>query len=182
MAAVRDGAIERLGTLFDRHARALHEFFSRRTHVATVADDLVQETFLRVLKYRKSWRGHGSFAGWLYRLAVNVDRHRQLRAAGQLTAVGSATNCGPQVDRSGSPLSELERAEAVARLHAAISRLSPAQRALIALRWFDELTAEQIGEQLRCTAGAVRVRLHRAHARLRELDARERGEVDEEPS
>jgi DNA-directed RNA polymerase specialized sigma24 family protein len=77
MAAARDGAVDRLGELFDRHAGALHSFFTRRTGDAQESEDLVQETFLRVLRYRASWRGYVCFAGWLYRLAVNLERDRR---------------------------------------------------------------------------------------------------------
>jgi RNA polymerase sigma-70 factor (ECF subfamily) len=172
MAEVRGGALDRLAELFRRHAPLLREFFRRRVRDAPASDDLVQETFLRVLQYRRSWRGEGTFAGWLFRLAANLMRDRSARARreGDSTGPAEAAESSVPAARDGArPDASLARAEAAARLHAALAQLEPDARALVAMRWFEGVDADAIGRRLGCTAGAARVRLHRVHARL--LDA-----------
>ena len=172
MTAVRGGGIDRLAELFRRHAELLASFFRRRTRSATASDDLVQETFLRVLQYRRSWRGHGSFAGWLFRLAANLDRDRRTRLRREPAPDEAAADSASETTDGITPDRSLERAEASARLFAALAQLDGDARVIVELRWFEGLAAEQIGQRLGCTAGAARVRLHRAHARLLELYAR----------
>ena len=72
MRAVRDGDLSQLGTLFERYHPALHDFLCRMTGNAAVAEDLVQDVFLRVLKYRATFRDEGQFDTWLYRIARNA--------------------------------------------------------------------------------------------------------------
>src|SRR5688572_29490569 len=72
MLAVRDGDVARMGVLFDRHHRALHDFFARMTGSRTVADDLVQNVFFRMLKYRKTFRDASRFLAWMFHIARNA--------------------------------------------------------------------------------------------------------------
>ena len=170
MAAVRDGDVRRLGELFDRHVERLLDFFAGRGRLAPEREDLVQETFLRVIRYRKSWRGEGTFAGWLFRLAENLARDRASRAAAREPEAAERPDAREAAaPASAAPDASAATAESAARLRAALARLPSAERELLELKWFEGLDAAAIGARLRCSMGAVRVRLHRAHARLREL-------------
>jgi len=178
MAAVRAGDVRRAGELFDRHSAGLLEFFARRARLAADREDLVQETFLRVLKYRRSWRGEGTFAGWLFRLAENLARDRGEKAAKEPREERrSVAPAGVEIEGAAAddraPQAQVDREESATRLHAALARLPPPERALLELKWFQGLDAAAIGARLGCSAGAVRVRLHRVHARLRRLRAGE---------
>ena len=72
MQAVRSGDAERLGTLFERHHVALYEFLYRTTGDASTAEDLVQDVFVRILKYRHTYRDGYPFLTWMYRIARNA--------------------------------------------------------------------------------------------------------------
>ena len=61
MVAVREGEFAELGTLFDRHQLALYEFFFRMTGDRAVSENLVQDVFYRILKYRDTFRDEGRF-------------------------------------------------------------------------------------------------------------------------
>jgi RNA polymerase sigma-70 factor (ECF subfamily) len=61
MRAVRGGDVARLGVLFERYHRALFDFLTRMTGDRAAAEDLVQDVFIRVLKYRATFRDDGSF-------------------------------------------------------------------------------------------------------------------------
>ena len=81
MRGVRAGSVDTLGVLFERHHARVHALCYRLTRRADAADDLAQETFLRVLRYRESFREEASFPTWLYRIAYNVchEHWRQMR-------------------------------------------------------------------------------------------------------
>ena len=76
MERVRAGDLEQLSELFERHHRRLYQFFLKLARDRSVAEDLVQEVFVRVLKYRHTWRDEAEFVPWMFALARNaaVDR------------------------------------------------------------------------------------------------------------
>src|SRR5437016_7465072 len=79
MLQVRDGAGEMLGVLFDRYQTPLFNFYSKLTGDRTLSEDLVQEVFLRILKYRQSYRPGTPFRAWIYQIARNarIDHFRK---------------------------------------------------------------------------------------------------------
>src|SRR6266478_1810167 len=81
MLEVRNGAGETLGVLFDRYQRPLYNFYSKLTGDRVLSEDLVQEVFLRILKYRQSYRPGTPFRAWIYQIARNarVDHFRRAR-------------------------------------------------------------------------------------------------------
>src|SRR4051812_43184781 len=80
MRAARAGNVDTLGVLFERHHARVHALCYRLTRSADAADDLAQETFLRVLRYRESFREKASFTTWLYRVAYNVCHEHWARS------------------------------------------------------------------------------------------------------
>src|SRR5258708_35075895 len=81
MLAVRDGDVERIGVLFDRHHRMLFNFFLRLTANRGLSEDLVQEVFFRMLKYRHTFQAGTNFTAWMYQIARNaqIDQARKHR-------------------------------------------------------------------------------------------------------
>jgi hypothetical protein len=69
MLAVRDGELDALGELFERHHGPLFGFLSKLTGQRTAAEDITQIVFQRMLKYRHTYRDDGSFTAWMYHLA-----------------------------------------------------------------------------------------------------------------
>lgn len=168
MSQVRDGDVEKLGTLFERHHVRVFNFFLRMTGDREVAEDLVQEVFVRMLKYRKSFRAHGEFSAWMFTLARNVSadhfgrRGRHETTAGE-EALADLPSAGPL------PPEQLEMAESMERLRAALLKLPDEKRELLLLTRSGGLTHEQIGRILGCSAGAVKVRVHRALRQLQQV-------------
>ena len=81
MLAVREGDVERIGVLFDRHHRMLFNFFLRLTANRGLSEDLVQEVFFRMLKYRHTYQAGTNFTAWMYQVARNahLDQARKHR-------------------------------------------------------------------------------------------------------
>src|SRR5688572_7411600 len=78
MERVRAGELDQLSELFERHHRRLYQFFLRLTRDRSAAEDLVQEVFVRLIKYRHTWRDEAEFVPWMFALARNaaVDQFR----------------------------------------------------------------------------------------------------------
>jgi len=166
MGAVRDGDLVQLGVLFERHHVGLFNFFLRLTGSRQLSEDLVQEAFIRILKYRKSFRAPGEFRPWLYQLARNaVAAHFRKHGRDHLPP-GE-----PEERVCDSPLAldELQRAENARLLRAALLRLPFERREVLLLSRFGELRYDQIAELLGCSVGAVKLRVHRAVRQLREI-------------
>ena len=72
MLMVKAGDLEKLGLLFERHKQLLYAYFFRHTHCIHTSEDSVQNVFLRILKYRQRFKGHGKFTSWMYYIARNV--------------------------------------------------------------------------------------------------------------
>ena len=172
MRHVREGDVEQLGVLFERHHARVHALCYRLTRRADAADDLAQETFLRVLRYRDSFRGDAAFTTWLYRIAYNVchEHWRQGRRD------ESMRDTAPESERQShtEPVSDRH-----VLLEQAMVRLEPEQRAVLVLTRYHDLKYDDVARVLDCTPAAARVRAHRALNDLREiyreLEQREHG-------
>jgi RNA polymerase sigma factor (sigma-70 family) len=164
MDAVRAGDLAQLGVLFERHHAALFGFLCRTTGDRAVAQDLVQEVFERLLKYRATYRQGSPFEAWLFRIARNARadyfNRREARQAEQQAQ-------GPEPILP--PDEHLERERDAVRLQRALMLLPDDKRDLIVLARYRALRQEQIAELLGVEVGAVRTRLHRAMAQLREI-------------
>lgn len=72
MEDVRDGKVERLTVLFERHHVPLFNFFLRLTGSSSIGEDLVQDVFYRILNYRHTYKGQSKFTTWMYQIARNT--------------------------------------------------------------------------------------------------------------
>src|SRR4029450_1870759 len=87
MRAVRDGDLGKLGILFERHHVALFDFLARMTGDRTAAEDLTQDVFVRMLKYRGTFRNEGRFETWMFHIARNARaEYFRRRAASEVGA------------------------------------------------------------------------------------------------
>jgi len=165
MLAVRGGELSRLGLLFERHHAGLLDFFSRTLSDRPAAEDLVQEVFIRLLKYRRTYRDDGRFQTWMFHIARNVrNDHIRKRRPDQLTADM------PEPEAAGTDqAAAVENAEDLERLRRALLRLPDDRRELVVLARYQGMSHEEIGAVLRVEPGTVRVRLHRALKELRAL-------------
>jgi RNA polymerase sigma factor (sigma-70 family) len=164
MTRVRDGETESLAELFDRHHRRLFNFFLRLTGRRSVAEDLVQEVFVRMLKYRHTYRPGAALAPWMFTLARNAAADHWRARPRELERDPEAPEpTAPTVH----PLDRLEAAEERSRLRDALGRLPPEKRELLLLARSGEMRYERIGELFGISVGAVKVRVHRAMKELR---------------
>ena len=169
MRAVREGDLTRLGVLFERHHRPLFDFLYRMTGDRGAAEDLVQDVFVRMLRYRATYRDDGRFETWMFRIARNV-RSDHFRRHGAAVHVPDDEMDWPS-DAPG-PGRLLERARDMARLTRALQSLRDDRRELIVMVRYHGMTHEQVGAILGVDGGTVKVRFHRALKELRDAFAR----------
>ena len=163
MFQVRDGDTAKLGILFERHHVRLYNFLVRLTNRRELSEDLVQEVFLRILRYSQTFRGEAAFTVWMYRLARNAasDHFRKWRRESLTSEDG-----GEQADDAPLPDEDLERGDSSAFLKAALARLPADKREVLILARYQELKYEEVGQILGCAVGTVKAKVHRA---LKEL-------------
>ena len=171
MEAVRDGDLDSLTALFERYHRPLFGFFYRMTDDRAAAQDLVQDVFVRLLKYRRSYRVEGSFESWLYQIARN-SRHD---FAAKNPAMDSIDDGIDVAAKGPGPALRLEQHEDAALLKKALRRLPMDKRELIVLARYRGLTYAQLAALTGASAATMRVRLHRAIRQLEEIYSQLRG-------
>lgn len=151
--------------LFRRYLTPLVRLFER-TRVSDVEPvDLVQQTFLQLHHARRDFRADARLRPWLYAIALNVgraavrrsSRRREDAADEEVDALEEITG---RSSRDAIRLRTIERA---------LSRLTPDQREVIVLHWFEGLEFQEIAHIVDASLSAVKVRAHRGYERLREL-------------
>jgi RNA polymerase sigma-70 factor (ECF subfamily) len=134
------------------------------------AEDVVQDAFVQAYLKLATFKGNSGFYTWLYRIAFNVriSRRRRKRPEVSIDAAREATGQDPAgfVD---PPSENLERAERVAQVQAALAQLSEEYRTVLVLREMEGCCYETISQLLDLPVGTVRSRLHRARSQLREV-------------
>jgi RNA polymerase sigma-70 factor (ECF subfamily) len=168
------GDLAAFGALFDRHQPGIYAFLSRFLGNATVAEDVVQEVFWRVWRYRHSFDTAQRFTGWLYGIArhaalTEVGRsHRQEVSLDQLSA-DDRERVG--VNGSGSGFSDGLVQELALReqVRQAMQELPPEQRTCLILREYEQRSYQEIAAVLECTPENARVLAFRARRALRAL-------------
>ena len=168
MLAVRDGDLDALGELFERHHGPLFGFLVKLTGQRTAAEDIAQTVFQRMLKYRHTYRDDGSFTAWMYHLGRRcaADHFRKHQAAPAATDPAQLQDHADETPNAG------ERAAArddQALLRTALNRLDRDDREVLLLSRFQELSFAEIATILECSVGAAKVRAHRALRQLRDI-------------
>ena len=141
------------------------------------AEDIAQETFMRVFRNAKRYLPVAKFTTWLYKIAANLCinelKKGKLRSTLSLDEpAGSDPDGSRIVERiaadTASPLSEVERAEAQALIGKAIEHLPPDQRTTLVMVEYHQMQYQDIAEILEVSVSAIKMRVKRARETLRE--------------
>ncbi|MFJ4851082.1 MULTISPECIES: RNA polymerase sigma factor [unclassified Streptomyces] len=148
--------------LVEQHSAALHGYFARRAPVA--ADDLLAETWLQAFAARRTFdASRGSARGWLFGVARNVlAGHVRRTARTEALPGGQVTDPWQAVDQ------RLDAAALAPVLRIALAELPEAEREVLLLVSWEQLTPAEAAAAVGIPTGTARSRLHRARARLRE--------------
>jgi RNA polymerase sigma-70 factor, ECF subfamily len=161
MLQVRSGEAEMLGVLFDRYQTPLYNFYTKMTQDRVLSEDLVQDVFLRILRYRQTYRPGTPFRAWMYQIARNarVDAMRKVKPETEMLAE-------PIAPATADAAQQKQEAQLLQR---ALMQLPEDKREILILSRYQELRYEEIARLMGCDVGAVKVRVHRAVQQLREV-------------
>lgn len=160
----------------DRDAfRALYDLYKDRVYSISlyffhgdpaVASDVTQQVFLKLMTSIRQFRGDAEFSTWLYRLVVNacMDVARSRKA----DPVISDRSRMEAFAAPGSPEEDYARAQMANSVRVAVSALPPKFRIAVLLRYFEDLSYEQMAKALDCSMGTIASRLSRGHRILAE--------------
>jgi RNA polymerase sigma-70 factor (ECF subfamily) len=161
------GDVEAFAVLVDRHHARCLRVAMHLLGDGDDAEDAVQEAFVRAYRHLGGYRERDKFGAWLLRVVVNACRThaaRQRRWSGpDLSAVA---DCDALVDPGVDPTDDAARRDALAR---ALARLAPAQREAVVLRFTDDLSYDEMSTVTGVGVSALKMRVQRACARLRDL-------------
>jgi len=164
MLLVKEGHLSELGALFDRYQVPLYNFFLRLTMDKAASEDLTQNLFYRVIRYRQSFEPkQGTFRSWVYRMARNVhfDHCKQeQKAPGRLTDPEEAG------ERLADGLTSYTE-DQYQRLDEALGKLSHEQREILVLSRYQGLKYEEISRIKDISVAAIKVQVYRALKQLR---------------
>jgi RNA polymerase sigma-70 factor (ECF subfamily) len=165
MRLIAAGDMGAFSVLIRRHQQAVRTLAYRVTGRADAADDICQDTFLRVLRGARSYQPAAAFTTWLHRIVVNLclDRAKRPKLA--------MLNEDRPAD-AGTPDAPLRREEQAAAVQREIAALPERQRIALVFHRFQGLSHAQVAELTGWSESAVEALLVRAYAQLRERLAR----------
>lgn len=178
MARILRGDEQAFSALVARYTHPLFALFTRLLNDSQLAEDLCQDTFLRIYQRAEQYDPTRPFSTWLYTIAtrLGIDAlRRQKKAAALFTSLGDQSwgkeerkPLGETLSGSGrDPGIELEKKEAERRVRKALATIPPEARLVLILRHYQELSYQEISAVLDCPVGTVKSRLHYAVQSLR---------------
>jgi RNA polymerase sigma factor (sigma-70 family) len=165
MKAVKNGELHRASVLFDRYNKRIFNFLARMTMDREVAEDLTQNVFLRMIKYRNSFNEENRFMPWLYQMARNIfSDYYQDQKKRSLSFI--------DIDKVSEKLFDLENGdeqdERERLLHKSMYLLKEEQRELLVLTRFQQMKYEEVALIMDTSVANIKVMVHRAIVKLRE--------------
>lgn len=159
MVKVQNGQTEALGLLYERYKRLLFSFFYQMTKEASQSEDLVQNVFYRVLKYKNQYQGKGTFKSWIFTIARNAftDEYRKLKKK-KTTALDVYNNYYIEHENVETKIDQQERSEL---LQKALSTLDDEKRELIVMIKLNEMKYREVAEIMDMNESTVKVKVFR---------------------
>jgi RNA polymerase sigma-70 factor (ECF subfamily) len=167
-----EGDQEAFEAIVHNYQRRVYAVALRMTRRHEVADDIVQETFVRAYTQLHRFELGRPLAPWLTRIAVNLSINHltgRVKREQPLEDEKSVDRIRTADENSPNPLKSLLSAEFARALALAVEKLPPEQKAVFVLRVNEEMRYDEIAESLGISAGTVMSRLYRARTKLKEM-------------
>lgn len=184
----KEGDEKAVAILYGRYRRKMVNYLYRLSGDRATAEDLTQETFLRVVRHLPSYRPTGSVGGWIYRIARNLafNRLRDTRRLEEVSLEESPSGVDPEeglerkdliADPAPGPSEEANRLEIGERLQEALLKIPPVYREVLVLCDVQGYGYKEAAEILHCSINTVASRLARGRGRMAQLLGYLRGEA-----
>ena len=163
MQNVKEGNISEMSVLFERYHLRIYNFFFRLTFDMDVSQDLTQNLFYRMIKYKNSYKSDFSVKSWIFQIARNLhaDYCKEEKRSGELFMKTDKYTTEPVDDTDGYHEDDYDR------LEKAISDLSDEQKEIIVLSRYQGLKYEEISAITNQSVAAIKVAMYRAIRQLR---------------
>ncbi len=168
MMAYQHGEVSALETLVRRHADSLLGYLVRMMRNRQQAEDLFQDTFIRVHEKARSFRATGRFKSWLFAIATRLA-FDQLRKHKRYPVVHfqngpeeSALQIEKIEDPGPLPSQSAATSEQAGLVRAALDELPPRQKATLILAYYEGLSYPEVAGLMRCSVGTVKTQMSRA--------------------
>ncbi|MBI4534685.1 MAG: sigma-70 family RNA polymerase sigma factor [Ignavibacteriae bacterium] len=169
---VRNGNRQAYTELMRRYQQRVYWVSRRIVGTHEDADDIVQETFIKAFLGLGDFRGDASFFTWIYRIAVNLSLNalRKKQALNYLRQSDVIARFLPSRD---DPAEELNSKEMGSLLQRAIKELPEKQKAVFIMRYYDEMSYEEISQVLKTSVGGLKANFFHALRKVQEYVKRE---------
>jgi len=166
MNRVKKGDLDSLSPLFEKYHVKLYNFFLRMTRNQAISQDLTQNVFRRILSYRRSYNPEHAFRTWMYQIARNV--HIDHMNQNKLLVSDYVEPEQFEYEQS-SAVEDMEHSNRARALYEAFEMLSPDHKEILELSKFQDLKYREIALITGNSVTAIKVKVHRAINKLREL-------------
>jgi RNA polymerase sigma-70 factor (ECF subfamily) len=164
--AAQRGDLAAFKALYERFRDQMYNLTYYWLGDAVWAEDVLQIIFMKAYRGLPDFRFESGFATWLYRIALNECRNQQQRRGAQPVPLEALLGSDSEFDAAPPPDFEQAVRERREIIHRALMELPPKLRAVVALKYLDGLSYEEIATVLGCAPGTVASRLNRALAKL----------------
>ncbi len=167
LARVAQGDKQALGIVVRRHQDAVFRYARSLCASSAATEDVLQETFVAVLRHAGTFRGEGSVRGWLFRIARNQAASSRRKRSGEparmepLEVLGSEAGWGAE-----APDQAWEQMATREALNRGLAELATEDREILLLRDVEGLSGPEAAALLELSLAAMKSRLHRARLRL----------------
>lgn len=160
--------------LISPYTNALLNYIFRYIKNRDDAEDILQETYLKVYKSIKTFEGNSSFKTWLYRIATNmsIDYLRKNKRTESVSLNQTADDGEYELqipDSTYSPEEQAKKNAALSALKEAMENMSDEHRTIITLRDIEGFSYDEIADVTKTTVGTVKSRISRARSQLKKL-------------
>jgi RNA polymerase sigma-70 factor (ECF subfamily) len=162
---------ELLDQLIETYQHRLMRYLMFLTGKRDVAEDLFQETWIRVLRRGSQYNGQARFDTWIFTIArnlvIDLSRKRKMASLDEMREGGEDERPFEIVEDAPSPLEQFQGRENAAEVAAVILTLDPTYREVLTLRFHEEMSLEEIATVTRAPLSTVKSRLYRGLAALK---------------
>lgn len=165
MEAVKQGRLQNASVLFDRYHKHLYNFFVKISFDREVSHDLTQNVFLRMIRFKHTYKSDAKFKSWIFQIARNVHADHYKKDKRKEDRFSDLEAIEQKVESIDDQLANDEREKL---LYLALHKLKQEQREILQLSKFQKMKYAEIAEIYNTSVGAIKVKVHRAICSLKD--------------
>lgn len=165
MVEIKNGNLDMASELYDAYSKRLYNYFVKLSQDKEAGYDMMQDTFLRMIKYRQSYKDGKSFKTWIFQIARNVFKDYYKKHKMMYTLNTDISQIQNEL-HFGEELSELEHQKML--LYRSMLRLPEDSREILVLSRFKDMKYQEIADIMDLSVSHVKVKVFRAIQKLRE--------------